>query len=131
MRLAYCPDLHHLGDSSDVRQCSADVINIVVLYEAIKIPSIPPPLARCDRDLYQFSETRKVFAKYLRAHGILDKQRRKAFDQIAPPDRVRQIESLMKIDAEVAILPHAFARLHALPVELIQFLAGVERGIRW
>ena len=36
----------------------------------------------------------------------------------------------MKIDAEVAIFSYAFARLHALLVKLIQFLTGIEGGIR-
>src|SRR5262249_56927234 len=36
----------------------------------------------------------------------------------------------MKIDAEIAILPHAFACLYALLVELIHFLTGIEGGIR-
>ena len=130
MRLADCRNLHHFGNAAHVRQRGAHVINIVVLHQRIEIPAIPPFLARRDGNLYELSQTRQVFAEGLRTHGILDEEGRKRFDQVASANGVRQIESLMKINAPVAVFAHAFARLQAFLVKLIQFLSRIERGIR-
>src|SRR5262249_52725921 len=76
-------------------------------------------------------QTRKVFSECLSAHRILDKERCKAFDESASANRVREVESLVKIDAEITILADAFARFHALLVKLTHFLTRIKSGIRW
>src|SRR5438094_6408115 len=120
VRLADRGNLHHFGDAAHVWQGGADVVVVVILHQLVEIPAIAPFLARRDGDLHQLSQARKVFAKGLRAHRILDEEGRKRLDEIAAAYGVRQFESLVKIDAPIAILSHAFARLHAFVVKLIQ-----------
>src|SRR5438105_4782658 len=45
-------DLHHLRDPADVRERCANVVDIVVLDQLVKVPAVAPLLAGRDRDSY-------------------------------------------------------------------------------
>src|SRR5437763_14480458 len=128
VRLADRGNLHHFGDAAHVWQGGAHVVDVVILHQRVEIPAVAPFFASGDGNFDQLPQARKVFAKGFRAHGILDEEGRQRLDEIAAANGVRQVESLMKINAPIAVFSHAFARLNAFVVKLIQLLVGIEGG---
>src|SRR5438874_997724 len=83
VRLAKRGNLHHFGDAANVWQRGTDIVDVVILHERVEIPAVAPFFARRDGNFDQLPKARKVFAKGLRAHGILDEEGRKRLDEIA------------------------------------------------
>ena len=125
MRFADRRDLHHLRDSAYVRQRGADIIDVVVFHQTVEIPAISPFLSGGDRHLHHFAQLRKIVIESLGPHRVLNEKRRERFDQVASADRVRKIEALVEVDAEIAILTDAFPNLDAILVKLVYLFARV------
>src|ERR1700675_1132608 len=129
VRLAYGRDLHHLGDSADIRERHANVVEIVILNQLVEVPAIAPLLAGGERHLDGSTQDRQILLESFGADRVFDKERRQVFDEPAPSNSVRQIEPLVEIDTEVAVLADAVARLCAIVVKLVYSFASVVGGI--
>ena len=66
-----------------------------------------------------------VFEERFRAHRVFHEIRRQVLNQLAAAHGFSQIETLMKIHRPIAVLAHAFARLRAVFVKLVQALVRV------
>src|SRR4051812_48312442 len=125
VRLANRGDLHHLGDAPHVRQCGADIVDIMMLHQLVEVPAISPLLAGGNRDLDHSPQNRQVLLKRLRPDRVLYKKRRKALDQVASANRVRKIKPLVEIDHPIAALSDAIARLYTILIDLVESFARV------
>src|SRR5579872_7345948 len=129
MRLADRRDLHHLGDTADVRQRRANIVDVVVLDQLVEVPTITPLFSRCDGHASRCAELRQILRESFGSNGVFDEVRREILDQIAAADRFGEIEALVKIHAPVAIFTDALPRLDAFVIEAVQGRVGVVDGV--
>ena len=52
VRLAYCGNFHHLGNTTDVRQCGPNEINVVTFDQWVEVPPVAPFFTCGQGDIY-------------------------------------------------------------------------------
>ena len=128
VRLAEGGDLHHFRDAADVGQRRADVIEVVILDQAMEIPALAPFLASGNGHRGQLPQFRNILVERLGAHGILDEIRFQIFQFLAGANGVGKIETLVQVNDPVTILAHPFPHVLAILDDLPHAFVGFKGG---
>ena len=105
VRLAHRRDLHHLRDAADIGQRGAHVVDVVVLHEPVEVPALAPLLAVRQRAGGHLAQLGDVLERVLVAHRVFYQEGLVLLDQLAAAQRVGEVEPLVEVDGEVAVLP--------------------------
>src|SRR5579862_865472 len=125
MRLADGGDFYQLGDAADVGKGDPHVVEIVILDKFVEIPALAPFLAGRERNGGHFSQLGDIFEKGFGPDGILDQVGFQVFKELASADGVGEVEALMEVDGEVAVLSDSFAGLGAVLMDLMNPFTAV------
>src|SRR5581483_12385648 len=88
----------HFGDTADVGQRGADVVETVTFNQLIEVPTIAPLLAGSYRDICFLPENGKIFVERFGADRVFHEKWGERLNEIARTDSIAEIESLMEVD---------------------------------
>jgi hypothetical protein len=123
-------DLHHLRDAAHVRQRGAYKVDGVIFDQLIEVPSVSPFLACGQGNIDFAAQDGEVLLKGFRAHRVFHEEGSEVFNRVAAANGIGQVETLMEVDAPVAIFADTFPHLGALSAHDVDALAGVIRAVR-